>query len=226
MEYIYIYTETLTFASQFDKITPEEKAIIIQAKSSILFSENTSWCKKSCNSLFDVTMESFDGAETCELVGSYLLSKLVPLYGNNIGLYRDDGLGTFNKSPKEIEKIKKEICRVFSEHNLKITIEANKKSVNFLDLTLDLSSASYKPFTKPGNTIQYVNSRSNHSPSVLRSIPEAINKRLSTISSNKDNFDAAAPPYQEALQRSGYDHNLTFNPNPPKPKRARSRNVI
>ena len=42
--------------------------------------------KKTTKSLFDVTMGSFDGAETCELVGSYLLSKLAPEYGNDIGL--------------------------------------------------------------------------------------------------------------------------------------------
>ena len=58
---------------------------------------------------FDVTMGSFDGAETCVLVGSYLLSHLPTAYRNDIGLYRDDGLSTFNVSPREIEKIKKEI---------------------------------------------------------------------------------------------------------------------
>ena len=37
-------------------------------------------------------MGFFDGAETCELVGCYLLSLLAEKYGHNIGLYRDDGL--------------------------------------------------------------------------------------------------------------------------------------
>ena len=171
-------------------------------------------------------MGSFDGAETCEIVGSYILSKLTPEYGNNIGLYRDDGLAAFNKTPREIENIKKHICRTFSDHNLKITIEANKKCVNYLDITLDLKSGTYKPFTKPGNIPQYVNSHSNHPPSVLRSIPEAINRRLSNISSDKQSFDTAIPPYQEALKRSGYGYNLNFNPQPPNPKRPRSRNVI
>jgi hypothetical protein len=102
-------------------------------------------------------MGSFDGAETCELVGSYLLSKLAPEYGKDIGLYRDDGLAAFNKTPRETENIKKHIYKVFSDHNLKLTIEANKKCINYLNITLDLRSASYKPFMKPGNTPQYVN---------------------------------------------------------------------
>ena len=45
--------------------------------------------------------------ETCEFVGSYLLSKLTPVVGNNIGLYRDDGLAALNKTTREIENIKK-----------------------------------------------------------------------------------------------------------------------
>ena len=38
---------------------------------------NPTWVKKSdSNSLFDVTMGSYDGAEICELVGLYVLERL------------------------------------------------------------------------------------------------------------------------------------------------------
>ena len=157
-------------------------------------------------------MGSFDGAETCELVGAYLLSQLPTEYGNDIRLYRDDGLAAFHKPPRDIENIKKQICKVFSDNNLKITIEANKKCVNYLDITLDLRSSSYKPFMKPGNAPVYVTYNSNHPPSILRGIPDAINKRLSNISSDKRSFDSAAPPYQEALRKSGFDYNLSYIP--------------
>ena len=191
-----------------------------------VFSRNTTLSKKTSKSLFDVTMGSFDGAETCELVGLYLLSKIPQEYSNDIGLYRDDGLAAFDKTPREIENIKKHICKIFNDHSLKLTIEANKKCVNYLDITLDLRSASYKPYMKPGNTPQYVHCDSNHPPSIIRSVPEAINKRLSNISSDKSAFDSAIPPYQEALRRSGYNYKLQYNPQPTKPKRPRSRNVI
>ena len=144
---------------------------------------------------------------------------------HNIGLYRDDGLAAFDKTPREIENIKKYICTTFSEHNLKLTIEANKKRVDYLDITLDLISESYKPFMKPGNVPQYVHRNSNHPPPIIRSIPENINTRLSNISSDKSAFDSAIPPYQEALKRSGYDYNLNYKPHQPKPKRLRTRNV-
>ena len=221
-----LLNKALKFASQYDETSENEKSIIMKAKQSPLFNRNETWRKKTSDSLFDVTMGSFDGVETCELVGSYLLSQLSTDYGNDIGLYRDDGLAAFDKSPREIEKIKKQICKVFSNHNLKITIEANKKCVDYLDITLDLRSSSYKPYMKPGNIPLYVNYNSNHPPSILKGIPDAINKRLSNISSDRRSFDSSSPPYQEALRKSGFNYKLHYNPQPPKPKRHRNRNTI
>ena len=105
--------EALTFAANYVTIRDNEKNIIVQAKSSVLFSQNKTWCKKTSKSLFDVTMGRFDVAETCELVGLYLLPKLAPEFSTDIGLYRDDGLAALDKTPKEIENIKKHICKVF-----------------------------------------------------------------------------------------------------------------
>ena len=47
---------------------------------------------------FDVTMSSFDGAETCELVVVYILSQLKEITPN-VGLYRDDGLAYSTGTP-------------------------------------------------------------------------------------------------------------------------------
>lgn len=100
--------------------------------------------KKNLQTIFSMslTMGSFHGAETCELVGCYLLSLLTDKYGQSIGLYRYDGLVAFNKSPQEIEKIKKELCKIFRENDLKITIEANKTIVNILDVSLTCRAVS------------------------------------------------------------------------------------
>ena len=192
------------------------------AKWSLLFNDNCPWEKKSANNLFDVTMGSFDGAETCELVGCFLLSLLTKKYGQNIGLYRDDGWAAFNGTPQEIEKIKKGICKVFCDKDLKTT------KVNFLDVTLDLKSWKYYPYTKEGNIPLYVHTKSNHPPTILKNIPESIDKRLSEISSDKECFDNAKPIYQEALNKSGYRYNLSFNATlnqSPRPPRNRKRNI-
>ena len=42
--------------------------------------------------IFDVAMGAYDGAEVCELVGTFLLEKISEICSkSNIGLYRDDG---------------------------------------------------------------------------------------------------------------------------------------
>ena len=170
-------------------------------------------------------MASFDGAETCEIVGCFMLSQLQEKYGKAVGLYRDDGLAIFYKCPRDIENIKKDICALFRNNNLKITVEANRKVVNYLDVTLDLNSESFMPYMKPGNTPLYVNSHSNHPPSVLRSIPLSVNRRLSDISSSEQIFNQHKPVYQKALDDCGYNHNLEFNQNAPCRNRNRSRNI-
>ena len=113
----------------------------------------------------------------------------------------------------KLTKTKQEVSNVLKSHGLiKITIEANKKTVNFLDVTLDLTSGSYKPYMKPNNKLLYVHQQSNHPPALKKNIPLNINKRLSNISSSKEIFIEAIPPYQKALEESGYDFKLTFNP--------------
>ena len=86
--------KALDFASHYIEIT----------KKTILYNNNMPWRKVSSD--FDVTMGSFDGAETWELVGLFLLSQLTHL-DVNVGLYRDDGLATCTKTPKQVEAIKK-----------------------------------------------------------------------------------------------------------------------
>ena len=65
---------------------------------------------------------------------------------------------------------------------------------------------------KPNDTPTYVHRDSNHPEGILKNIPYSVNKRLSSISANKQVFDLATPPYQEALRKSGYDFNLEFQP--------------
>jgi hypothetical protein len=218
--------KTLDWASNYVHISQEDRRIILHSKKTFLFDKNQPWCKKG-QSNCDVGMGSFDGAETCELVGLYMLNLLKHLNLNQ-GLYRDDALTACSLRPRQIEMKKKEICKIFKDNNLSITIEANQKVVNFLDVTLDLNSGEYKPFMKPNNKIQYIDKGSNHPVSILKNIPAAVNKRLSSISSNEAVFNAAAPPYQEALAASGYVHKLQFEPetNPSNRKRNRGRKII
>ena len=88
-----------------------------------------------------------------------------------------------------------------------------------------MKNGTYKPFTKPNHRPTYVHTQSNHPPSIIKNIPLSVNERLSRLSSNKEIFDAAAPQYQEALDRSWYNHKLEFSAISPtkEPGRCRKR---
>ena len=223
-----ILRKSIDHAAKYVNITEEQKEILFHTSKSILIYKSDAWVKKGGSS-FDVGMGAYDGAEKCDIVGLYLLFliKNLPL---QVGLFRDDGLGVSVQTRKQIEQCKKDICRIFKAEGLDITIEANLKIVDFLDVELNLNEGTHKPFTKPNNTILYIDANSNHPPSIKKNIPLAVQKRLSLLSSNKQIFDIAAPPYQEALKKAGYTHNLTFDPeaknNNNKPKiNTRSRRV-
>ena len=219
--------KALNYASRFTTITQQDLQIITHAKKSLLYHQNSPWTKKNAN-MFDVTMGSCDRAETCELIGAYMLSLIGPKFKNEVGLYHDDGLAICKATLKEIEKTKQEVCQVFKSNGLKTTIEANKKVVNFLDVTFNVTNECYKPFMKPNNKLSYVHQQSNHPPALLKNIPLNINKRLTSISSSKEVFDESIAPYQKALTESGYDHKLTYNPPQEKAlknKRKRTRNI-
>ena len=64
---------------------------------------------KKQSGLFDVTMAAYDGAEVCELVGTYMIFLMSQKNEKKYsGLYCDDGLPVVkNKSGSETEKIKK-----------------------------------------------------------------------------------------------------------------------
>ena len=168
---------------------------------------------------------------SCELVGAYLLYLIKEEFRDtcDFGLYRDDGLGVSKATPRQTDLIKKKLCTIFSKNGLRITIEVNKPTVNFLDVTLDLKNGTHRPFSKPGNIPLYVNSKSNHPPRIIQNIPKSINQRLSEIPSDKESFEQAAPLYQNALHISGYNHTLSFSSQSARPsssRKNRPRNVI
>ena len=204
-------------------ITEEEREIIIKSKQSFLYIGDTPWVKKG-EANFDIGMGAWDGAESTDLIGLLMLWEMRNLDAD-IGLYRDDGLLVAECSPRNIEKLKQEICAIFHTNGFKLTIDANRKLVNFLDVTLNLENDSFKPYIKPGDSPLYVNSNSNHPPSVIKNIPAGINRRLSSISSNKQIFDQAAPLYQRELNRNGYNFTMKFEPQTKK-KRCRSRRAL
>ncbi|XP_044172000.1 uncharacterized protein LOC122956391 [Acropora millepora] len=96
--------QSIDWATQFTAITVSDIRIIKHARKSLLFHDGLPWVKRDSSNAFDVTMGSYDGAEICELIGLFILSKLKDAFGYNIGLYRDDGLG-FGTPRHEVRQI-------------------------------------------------------------------------------------------------------------------------
>ena len=186
------------------------------------------WIKKSTNGEFDVTQGSLDSCQICELVGIYLLSeiaKFVDPKGN--GLYRDDGLLMLRIGKRQMEILRQKLVKLFGENGFTIEVKHSVKSIEFLDVQMDITTNTHRPYKKPIDKIKYVHKDSNHPPAVIKQIPRTVEDRLSMLSSTKEIFEEVKGPYQQALKDSGHDHQLKFNENVGKnKKKSRHRKVI
>ena len=218
----------LQWASQYVDISEKDKITILAAKASLLYDLEKGVWKKKGDLDFDITMGSWDGAETCDICVLYLLSKVqhLPI---NIGAYRDDWLAVSSQTARQVELTKQEIAKIFKANGLSLEIEANHTIINFLDVSFNLSTGLFSPYMKPNNEIFYIHSKSNHPKSILNNLPKNIENRLSKISANENIFNEAKRPYQAALEASEFTHKLTFDPNARqgtgRSRRNRNRNV-
>ena len=143
---------------------------------------------------------------------SYILSTK---YGrNHNGIYRDDELACFkNVSGPKADRIRKDFINMFrKEFQLSNVCEINLKTVNFLDVTLDLTTGKYKPYNTPGNIPLYISVKSNYHPlNIIKNLPESISCCMNNLSSNKSVFDNPKDFYNNALSSSGLKDNIKFN---------------
>ena len=216
--------KAINFAKSVTHIQDKFIETILHSRKALLFNKNDMWVKKD-NPDFDVTIDSYDRAEACELVGLYTLDILTKEIGHDkIGLYRDNGLGCFqNLSGPESEEAKKKLCKIFKQSGLSITVECNLQITDFLDVTFDLRTDKYYPCRKDKQLL-YINKQSNHPPTITKEIPLMVSRRISDISCNKEYFDKAAPAYNNALKISGFNENIEFTSTPP-PRRNRNRKI-
>ena len=120
---------TVDWAGTFTNISEEDKHIIFACKESILYSKGVPWVKREGEE-FDITMGSYNGSESTDLVGLFLLHQLKHL-PVNLGLYRDDGLAVSALTTRLTEKLWQQIKKVFEDNGLKVVGEVNKKNRQF-----------------------------------------------------------------------------------------------
>ena len=84
--------KALNFASKWICISKCDIDAIHHPRKSLLFDYSQAWIKKQ-EGLFDVSIGAYDGAEVCELVGTYILNLLFKKYNkSHFGIYCAHGL--------------------------------------------------------------------------------------------------------------------------------------
>ncbi len=134
--------ETLAWASSIVDIDEKTRKILFHVRRCFLFHQGEPWVKKD-NSEFDVPQGAFDSTEVSDLCSLYVLYRIreelrdIPVCA---GLYRDDMLLLSGLNAQHNERLRKGLHDFFRGLGLGIKLEVNKKIVDFLDVTLNLTT--------------------------------------------------------------------------------------
>ena len=156
-----LFNRAIEFGKEIYNLSNDDISIIMQSRTTLLYSDDEPWVKKDDEDDFDIPLGCYDGAEMCKLVGTYLLNQLkVVIAKENMGLYRDDGLGIFkNMSGPEVERKKKEIVKIFKNNGLSITVKITLKPADFLVIHFDLVKEIYQPYKKANDDPLHINKK-------------------------------------------------------------------
>ena len=78
-------------------------------------------------------------------------------------------------SGPEIEKMKKNVVRIFKDCGLNGTIEANLHTVNYLDVTFDLRKNTFLLYRKPDSSV-FINNYLKYPSTVIKQILKLLIK--------------------------------------------------
>ena len=218
--------EAIRFAKLYISTTNKDIEAIFHARKFLLYYNDEPWVKNG-ESNFDVSIGSYDGALAYALIGIFMLSLLSKYINKNrFGLHKDDGLAILkNTSSLEAEKLNKKYQKLFKEIELDIIIQYNLKITIYLDITLNLNDGSYRPYRKPDEETSYIHINSDHPPSIIKEIPQSIEKRLSILPSSKDIFQESAIYYEKCLKTVDIKPSYNINNQKKTIKTKRKENV-
>ena len=206
-----ILIDSINYARKYVDITNEQYEIILACRKTVIKNNESTWVKSGLDN-FDVPMGGYDSSQVADLVGLYILNMLTRIISpHQLGIYHDDGLLYIpNSNGRLWSSIQKRIIRAFKFWGFKIEISSNIKIVNFLDVTLDLSNNSYKPFIKTNQNPSYININSNHPKNITKQIPKAVNLRICKLSANEKIFKESSKRYIDALKNSGFKEDFRY----------------
>ena len=203
--------DSINYARKYIDITNEQYEIILACRKTVIKNNDSTWVKNGLDN-FDVPMGGYDSSQIADLVGLYILNMLTRIISpQQLGLYHIDGLIYIPNSNGSLSSsIQKRVIRAFKFLEFRIEISSNIKIVNFLDVTLDLSNNSYKPFIKTNQNPSYINVDSNHPKNIIKQIPKAVNLRIAKLSANEKIFKESSKRYIEALKNSGFKEDFRY----------------
>lgn len=73
--------------------------------------------------------------------------------------------------------------------------------MNYLNVSLNISTGEYKSYINPGNMQLYISTESDHPTIVIKHLYKSIASRLSINLKNKGIFQKAKGLYQETLKK-------------------------
>ena len=127
-----------------------------------------------------------------------------------------------------MDKLRKDITKIFKNEGLKITCETNLIETDYLDVKFNIPKSKYFPFKKPNDNPLYINTSSNQPPQVIEQTLKTISQRLSNISCDEIEFSKVCQEYRNALTESGHKEILKYEPKDANlnRKRRRKRKII
>ena len=202
--------DSINYARKYIDITNEQYEIILACRKTVIKNNDSTWVKNGLEN-FDVPMGGYDSSQVADLVCLYILNMLTRIISHQqAGLYHVDGLIYIPNSNGPLSSsIQKRIIRAFKFLGFGIEISSNIKIVNFLDVTLDLSNNSYKPFIKTNQNPTYINVNSNHPKNIIMQIPKAVNLRIGKLSANEKIFKESSKRYINAL-KNGFNEEFRY----------------
>ena len=160
-----ILEEVISFAVSLMDID-DHKITIKHCRKSLLFHNNTAW-KKTTTSCFDVTMDSYDGAEVCELVSRHI---------HLIKTWKHHWQKEYRSLPwRQISSSKEHKC--------------SGSRLNQKDYHKMFKDVGFQLEIKTNDNLLYINISSDHPPQVIKQLTNSINKRFCENSANEQVFN-------------------------------------
>ena len=126
-----------------------------------------------------------------------------------------------------VKAFRKDIIALFKEDGFHHHRKKDYHQSRFLDVTFNFARKKCFLSRKANNTPIYINSFSNHPPTIIKQLPKMIKKRISDLSCNKEEFDKVKSIYETALKDSGHFTSMSFNnSNTQNVRKNRNREVI